>query len=155
MVKLGLKLFSNSQMLASKEIRKKPPRAQVRSSLGYNSSFTVKQKPNKPTNHHHNNPRSMASLAFLLPTRNMNEREVSEQPFFPVGNLDRLCPAGLWIRTALLSVQFCMPIQHHEVGERWRDTWQMCALERSPDGLFRLNHYMVRLWEESIHILHS
>lgn len=95
MVKLGLKLFSNSQMLASREIRKKPPRAQVRSSLGYNSSFTVKQKPNKSTNHHHNNPRSMASLAFLLPTRNMNEREVSEQPFFPVGNLDRLCPAGL------------------------------------------------------------
>ena len=63
---------------------------------------------------------------------------------FPGGDSDRPCPRG-GIRTALLSVQFCMPVQHHEVGERWRDTWQMYALEHSPDGLFRPNHYMGRL----------
>lgn len=53
----------------------------------------------------------------------------------------------LRIRTALLSVQFCMLVQHHEVGERWKDTWQRYALEHSPDGWFHLDRYRVQLLE--------
>lgn len=33
--------------------------------------------------------------------------------------------------TAWPSVQFCTPARHHEVGGRWRDTWQKCAWGRS------------------------
>lgn len=36
--------------------------------------------------------------------------------------------------TAWLSVQFCTPVQRHEVGERWRDSGRRCAWEHSLCG---------------------